>query len=434
MTVTGQLSGLIEKAVGPFFADPQFGVAFIAPNLDSIIEDFCRSQKEADIDERYPIFFGCKDNIDVSGWPTRIGLKKNGRSARGDAEVVKRLRRQGYVCLGKTTMPEFALSGLGISYSLDIPQSAIANKLPCCPGGSSSGSAVAVANGYVRMALGTDTGGSVRIPAAWNAVIGYASSYGRVSPDGISPLSKSLDSVGALTSSVEEVVRVAAILASSESRWLEMRPDVIIPETMIDGCSPEIQATFEEVVHEMSTYFQTRREKTHPCIEYARSFFRDCGNITIHELIQNYPENLLKEVSERSPYLESILASSSAQSFKSDRGLIELRQIRDTVRRRPPNEILLFPTVPSVPVPLSIMHDMTAAKEMDSQVISRLRFSNLCGMPSLSLPTPSRNLATSSICLCGMPTQDAFLLQTAVSLQRHGLLHEDNRPKARTDW
>ncbi|GIX49323.1 MAG: amidase [Candidatus Tectimicrobiota bacterium] len=152
--------------------------------------------------------FAVKDIIDVQGLPTTAGsdlLRDHVASA--DATVVRRLQQAGMVLLGKVHTVQFALGAPGINHHHGTPHNPW-HPTPHVPGGSSSGSGVAVAAGLVPVALGTDTGGSVRIPAALCGVVGLKPSMGQVSRAGVFPLSWTLDSVGPLARSVEDAALV----------------------------------------------------------------------------------------------------------------------------------------------------------------------------------------------------------------------------------
>ena len=152
--------------------------------------------------------YAVKDLIDVKGLATTAGAKiLEQHIAAEDAAVIRRLDQAGMVLLGKTNTVQFAFSGVGISRDHGTPHNPW-SKNHYLPGGSSSGSGVAVAAGLVPMALGTDTGGSVRVPAALCGTAGLKTTVGRVSRAGVYPLSWTLDSVGVLARSVEDAALV----------------------------------------------------------------------------------------------------------------------------------------------------------------------------------------------------------------------------------
>ena len=152
--------------------------------------------------------YAVKDLIDVKGLATTAGARLfEHHIAAEDAAVIRRLDRAGMVLLGKTNTVQFAFSGVGINHDHGTPHNPWSHE-HYLPGGSSSGSAVAVAAGLVPMALGTDTGGSVRVPAALCGITGLKTTVGRISRAGVYPLSWSLDSVGVLARSVEDAALV----------------------------------------------------------------------------------------------------------------------------------------------------------------------------------------------------------------------------------
>jgi len=148
--------------------------------------------------------FAAKDLFDVAGMPTKAGSRVlPDRGAERDAVVIERLRTAGMIFLGKTHTVEFAFGGVGINHSHGTPHNPW-HPEPHVPGGSSSGSGVAVAAGLAPLALGTDTGGSVRIPAALCGIVGLKPTFGAVSRSGVFALSRTLDSVGPLARTVED--------------------------------------------------------------------------------------------------------------------------------------------------------------------------------------------------------------------------------------
>src|SRR6202046_5423662 len=147
-----------------------------------------------------------KDCIDVAGLPTTVGcpvIAERARPADRDAAVVGAARRSRAQVLGKTTLAELCWSALGSNAWSGMPVNPADPRR--VPGGSSSGSAVAVATGEADVALGTDTGGSVRIPAACCGVVGLKTTWGRVPVQGVYPLARSLDTVGPLGADVAAV-------------------------------------------------------------------------------------------------------------------------------------------------------------------------------------------------------------------------------------
>ena len=166
-----------------------------------------------------------KDLYDVAGEVTRAGsrvLADEGLVAAADAPVVQRLRAAGAVIVAKTNMSEFAFSGVGANPHFGTPGNPFDRAR--VPGGSTSGGAVAVADGMCEIAIGTDTGGSTRIPAALCGLVGWKPSKQRVPTDGAFPLSFTLDSIGPMAKSVADCALADAVMAGEAAPALEPAP------------------------------------------------------------------------------------------------------------------------------------------------------------------------------------------------------------------
>ena len=171
-----------------------------------------------DLGPLHGIPYAVKDLFDVVGLPTTAGSRTVDTAPKTvESEVTRRLAAAGMVVLGKTITVEFAKGIVGINNIQGTPHNPW-HEQPCVPGGSSAGTAVAVASGMAPMGLGTDTGGSVRAPAGLCGTVGLKTTVGRVSRFGVFPLSWTLDSVGPLTRSVEDAALVHQILQGEDTR------------------------------------------------------------------------------------------------------------------------------------------------------------------------------------------------------------------------
>jgi len=152
-----------------------------------------------------------KDLFDTAGIGTEAGSNLlKGRVPDRDAVVLANATAMGLVCLGKTHMSELAFSGLGYNPSTNTPP--CVNDAGAVPGGSSSGAAASVAFDLAPAAIGSDTGGSVRIPAAWNDLVGLKTTAGRLTLEGVVPLALKFDTIGPLTRSVEDAAQLLALM------------------------------------------------------------------------------------------------------------------------------------------------------------------------------------------------------------------------------
>src|SRR5580698_3548856 len=230
--------------------------AFIHVDAEAAIEaaeaiDRLRKVKAAP--SRYAgIPVSIKDLFDIRGQVTRAGSRvlEDSAAAESDATVVARLRRAGFVVIGRTNMTEFAYSGIGINPHYGTPKSAWQRSVGHVPGGSSSGAAVSVVDGMANGALGSDTGGSCRIPAAFNGIVGFKPTQRRVPLDGGVPLSFTLDSFGPLARTVSCCAVLDAVLADEPMLPLQPRPikgmRLAVPTTVaLDELEDAVAQTFD---------------------------------------------------------------------------------------------------------------------------------------------------------------------------------------------
>jgi aspartyl-tRNA(Asn)/glutamyl-tRNA(Gln) amidotransferase subunit A len=200
-----------------------------------------------------------KDLVDVKGAPTTCAseLFRNRDVAEDDAPIVRNCAAAGMVVLGKVNLTEFAFSGLGLNPHFGTPINPHSSDAPRAPGGSSSGSAVSVAAGLTPISIGTDTGGSVRIPAAFNGLVGYKSSQGHINKDRVQSLSLTLDTIGPLGKSVEDCVLMERVLRQQ----LVVVPraagltdlTLVVPENLVfEEAQNAVVANFEAALSNLS--------------------------------------------------------------------------------------------------------------------------------------------------------------------------------------
>jgi aspartyl-tRNA(Asn)/glutamyl-tRNA(Gln) amidotransferase subunit A len=200
-----------------------------------------------------------KDLFDIRGQVTRAGSRalEDSAPADADAPAVARLRRAGFVVIGRTNMTEFAYSGIGINPHYGTPKGAWQRSVGHVPGGSSAGAAVSIADRMAYGALGTDTGGSCRIPAAYNGIVGFKPTQRRVPLDGGVPLSFTLDSFGPLANSVGCCAILDAVLADEPIVAVQPRPikgmRLAVPTTIaLDDLDDAVVQTFERALEALS--------------------------------------------------------------------------------------------------------------------------------------------------------------------------------------
>ncbi len=204
-----------------------------------------------------------KDLFDLAGEVTTAGSKvlKDAAPALVDAPAIAALKSAGLIVLGRTNMTEFAYSGVGLNPHYGTPRSAFDRKTGRIPGGSSSGAAVAIADGMCALSIGTDTGGSCRIPAAYNGIVGYKPSTGRVSTRGAYPLSSRFDSVGPLGNSVACCAAADALMAGDWTGKIAAREVSslrigVLKTAVLEGLDADVAAAYERA---LSRHFKSRR-------------------------------------------------------------------------------------------------------------------------------------------------------------------------------
>jgi len=200
-----------------------------------------------------------KDLVAIAGTPTTAAsaLYREAPPATEDAPVARLAAAAGMVCLGKVNLTEFAYSGLGLNPHFGTPANAHGRAVRHAPGGSSSGSAVAVASGLVPVAIGTDTGGSVRIPASFNGIVGFKPSYGRIDKSGVFDLAPSLDSVGPFGRTVEDCVAVDMVLRGTVTSAVRRQPlagtRLVVPGGVFtEAVDAPVQAAFEAALEALA--------------------------------------------------------------------------------------------------------------------------------------------------------------------------------------
>jgi len=240
----------MEHSIG-IAQSPACAQVFIRTMFDEARQAAARSHADSRLSG---MAFTAKDLFDIEGQPTPAGsaVLAHAPAAKADATAVARLRAAGGVLTGRTNMTEFAFSGVGVNPHHGTPANASDTATPRIPGGSSSGAAISVATGAAFIGLGSDTGGSIRIPAALNGIVGFKSTARLVPADGALPLSTTLDSVCAMTRSVRDAVTAHEILAARRvtagNAPLAAYRLAVVGNVFLDGIEPAVSTAFERTL------------------------------------------------------------------------------------------------------------------------------------------------------------------------------------------
>lgn len=240
-----------------------------------------------------------KDLIDIAGSVTTCGseLLRNAAPAAGDARCAANAAAAGMITVGKTNLTEFAFSGLGINAHFGTPANPRDPHTLRVPGGSSSGSAVAVARGLTPVAVGTDTGGSIRIPASFNGIVGLKGSADRIALAGVTPLAPSLDTVGPLAQTVEDCLLLEAVLRGAAPEIPQAAPAaalaILVPENYaMERLEAAVAANFERSLDVLGQSGIRIRRRRVDILDAYGAAFADHGMLTAYEAMQSLQAHL----------------------------------------------------------------------------------------------------------------------------------------------
>ncbi|MEQ8346826.1 MAG: amidase [Sneathiellaceae bacterium] len=303
-----------------------------------------------------------KDLADIRGEVTGAGspVLAQRPPAAADAPAVARLQNAGFIVVGRTNMTEFAYSGLGINPHYGTPASPWDRASRRIPGGSSSGSAVAVADGMCVAALGTDTGGSCRIPAAHCGTVGLKSTVGRIPVDGMVPLSPTMDSVGPLANSVACAALFDAVL--------DGRPEPAVPPMQeahrlrlavprnyhFDGMDEAVAAAFERACSALRAAGAVLEEVTVPAFDMYAGVTVPGGIVAAEAYAWHRP--LLE--AHRDQYYRHVLGRIVAGSKQSAADLLDMFRVRreaiaDFARLMDGFDAMIGPTTAAIAPPIA---------------------------------------------------------------------------------
>ncbi|AHK42997.1 MULTISPECIES: amidase [Ensifer] len=304
-----------------------------------------------------------KDLFDVKGSVTTAGsaVLRDTPPAGSDAAVVGAVAGAGMVSVGRTNMSEFAFSGLGINPHYGTPHNPASTDVERIPGGSSSGAAAAVAAGLVPAAIGTDTGGSVRIPAAMTGIIGYKATRGRYSMKGVFPLAESLDSLGPLCHTVQDAVWLDAAMhgltAPVVRRGAIAGLSIVIPETIVfDEAENEVVEAFEDAVKRLEKAGATVTRRAFPTFKAVFDLMARHGALVTAEAFALHRERLAGSEAERiDPRVVARTRLGEKITMPDYIALLDARDqlIHETVESLKPGELIVHPTLPHVAPPLA---------------------------------------------------------------------------------
>jgi aspartyl-tRNA(Asn)/glutamyl-tRNA(Gln) amidotransferase subunit A len=370
-----------------------------------------------------------KDLFDIKGQVTRAGSRALDDSppAEVDAPVVARLRRAGFVVIGRTNMTEFAYSGIGINPHYGTPKSAWQRSVGHVPGGSSSGAAVSVVDGMAHGALGTDTGGSCRIPAAFNGIVGFKPTQRRVPLDGGVPLSFSLDSFGPLARTVGCCAVLDAVLADEPVIPLQPRPirgmRLAVPTTIVldeleDAVARTFERTLETLISQGALIERIAVPEFHDVAQMnAKGGFAAAESYAWHRyLIASKGDIYDPRVASRIMRGESQSAADYIDLLGARRSLIERIAVRLA-----PYDAMILPTTANTPPRIADLADDKAFTHANLLALRNCSLINVIDGCAISLPAHRQGEVPVGLMLAATGGADRRIFELAAAME--GVIH-----------
>lgn len=366
-----------------------------------------------------------KDLFDIKGQVTRAGSRALDDSppAEADAPVVARLRRAGFVVIGRTNMTEFAYSGIGINPHYGTPKGAWNRSAGHVPGGSSSGAAVSVVDGMAHGALGTDTGGSCRIPAAFNGIVGFKPTQRRVPLDGGVPLSFSLDSFGPLARTVACCAALDAVLANETFVPLQPRPikgmRLAVPTTLaLDDLDDEVAQTFERALQTLSRQGALiERIEVPEFLDIAPMSVK--GGFAAAESYAWHRYLIAAQGDVYDPRVASRILRGESQSAADYIDLLGARRslIARTEKRIAPYDALVLPTTANTPPRIADLADDKAFTTENLRALRNCTLINMIDGCAISLPAHREGEVPVGLMLASSGGSDRRIFELAAAME-----------------
>lgn len=366
-----------------------------------------------------------KDLFDVAGDVTTAGSRalQGQPPASADCVAVARLRAAGFIPIGRTNMTEFAYSGLGLNPHYGTPRNPFERQRGRSPGGSSSGAAISITDGMSYGALGTDTGGSCRIPAAFCGTVGFKPTAHRVPLSGVFPLSQTLDSVGPLAASVACCAALDAVLAGEHTGTLAVtelrRRRFAIPTChVLESLEAQVARSFERTIGEL------RRAGAHvseiPLAELDElPALNRKGGFSAAQAYAAHRERLESQRASYDPRVSLRILRGREQSAADYLDLIRARA--DLKRRIEPQlvefDAVLLPTTPIIAPLLEELESDEAYMRTNQLALRNTAVANFLDRCAISIPCQEQGTAPVGLMLMGAHGADRRLLAVAAAVE-----------------
>jgi aspartyl-tRNA(Asn)/glutamyl-tRNA(Gln) amidotransferase subunit A len=363
-----------------------------------------------------------KDLFDVAGDLTRAGSKVYAKKASRDAGAVARLRAAGAIFIGRTNMVEFAFGGVGLNPHYGTPKNPFDRQAARVPGGSSSGAAVAQADGMCVMALGSDTRGSIRGPAALCGIVGWKPTASRVPRDGAFPLSFTLDSVGPLTNSVACAAAYDAVL-SGEAGLTELPVKglrLLLPRSSaLEDLDGQVGAAFEASLARLSKAGALVAEHPVPAFDRQAEYFKGGGYAGAEAYhIHREREDRIAEYDPRVGQ-RVLLGKSLTASDYLTLGDLRAQFMHEVQALAAPFDAFVMPTVPCIaPTIAEVDASDDAYFRWNMRILRNNGLINFLDGCAASVPCQQPGRAPVGLMVCGTAGTDRRTLAAAAAIER----------------
>jgi len=368
-----------------------------------------------------------KDLFDTQGDTTTSGslVLRQHPPAKQDAQVIERLQKAGAIAIGRTNMTEFAYSGLGLNPHYGTPLNPFERDIGRIPGGSTSGGVISVTDGMATIAMGSDTGGSCRIPAALCGVVGFKSTAARYSQEGVLPLSRSLDSIGFLAQTVACCIAVDQVLAKEEF-WqpvvsTEQPMQIgVLQNIVLDGLDADVKTNFERSLN----ILQAKGVHVHPV-----------QSATINRVVEIQGQPRIVSAQAHAQFEEILNTQSEQMDLRIASRIVKGKDVSSAIYIRTMQEreqlihawhkelagdaVWIMPTVPIIAPQLSELVQDDEYFRINALMLRNPGLFNFLDGCAISIPNHQPGQAPTGVMLVAPAGHDQQLLEIAKIIENH---------------
>lgn len=367
-----------------------------------------------------------KDVIDIKSAPAFAGSKilRELRDTKNivTAQVVNTAIKKGLVSIAKTSTVEFAFGGIGINYSNPLPENLMAVG-GLAPGGSSTGAATAVYAGFVPFAVGTDTAGSVRIPAAWHGLVGFKPTYNSISTKGVLPLSPSYDTVGIIAKCIKDTQLLFSTLTNKDYSYSTIEPTkikiAIVDDFNLNQTSKKSHEAYEIFFKQLAkSNFKITRIKV-PEFKEINNYLFEEGSLVNYEAWHSWKKLINKKITE----IDRNVSNRFILGKKLNKNKIKIIEekikllITKILKKIDGLDLLITPTISFPPPSLLKLQNPDSYDYYNRLVLNNTRIANICNFSAITIPIYKGGKEYNSVSLFAKAKEDKKLLCIAEKME-----------------